>query len=271
MVDTAVNVIDIHQHIGLGHHEADLMVVPSRDEFSSWSDLALAHCEAKDRYRALLPPTFYQTAAGINDVRRLNDLMDLLSTRKDRGVVGSFGIVEPHHGSAALDEIGRIAKSNLKGIVFSPRTQGVYADTPEIIALTQHAGEHGLTVMIHATAASSNEPLWRIWNLATSCKDVSMVALGAFASWDNIQAILANPDTAPNLKYDTAGLHALPISFVTQKLGADRLLYGSGAHDTAAAGGLSSGSLPPFEDLESELRHRILYRNAEHFLNLSAG
>jgi hypothetical protein len=123
--------------------------------------------------------------------------------------------------------------------------------------------------MIHATPGSANERLWRIWNLAEQCADVKMLALGAFASWENIQEILSNPDRVTNLRYDTSGLESEPITRVIEKLGAERILYGSGAHDGRAAAATRSSGREPFIELPDSIRAMVLHRNAAIFLGLA--
>jgi predicted TIM-barrel fold metal-dependent hydrolase len=264
-----MTLIDVHEHIGLGSYEFDLAKVPERGDFHSWIDRVLAVGPAGGQSRVLLPPLYYQTTQGIEDVRRLNDVLALAATRTDLHVAAALGFVEPQHGRAAFDEIDRIARGNLRGIVFSPRCQGVFADIPEMITLVKHAGEHGLVVMTHATPGSANERLWRIWNLAEQCADVKMLALGAFASWENIQQILSNGGKATNLRYDTSGLEFEPITRVIEELGAERILYGSGAHDGRAAAAMRPIDREPFADLPDSIRAMVLHGNAAIFLGLA--
>jgi predicted TIM-barrel fold metal-dependent hydrolase len=261
--------VDVHEHIGLGNVEFDFMEVPHRSDFSSWIERTLAVGARKDRGRVLLPPLYYEMPRGIENVRHLNDLLAAAASRTDLGIVATLGVVEPQHGQAAIDEISRIAETPLKGIVFSARAQGVFADIPEIVALVRHAGQNGLSVMIHATPGSANERLWRVWNLAEQCPDVPMAALGAFATWDSTQEVLVNAAKAPHLLYDTAGLEVEPIARVVEKLGAHRVMYGSGAHDINAAARLRAFASEPFRELPSAAREMVLHRNAAGFLRLA--
>jgi predicted TIM-barrel fold metal-dependent hydrolase len=260
---TAAPYIDIHQHLALGAGEFDLIEVPAEDAFPEWLDRAAAAMPRLPQgwTRALLPPVFFQSAGGAQDVRRLNDLMLAAAARPELSVVAAFGVVEPQQGEAAFAELDRIARQGLDGVAFSPRAQGVFADTPELVALVRHATGCGLLTLVHATPRSGNESLWRIWNLAEQCAPSPIVALGALGDWENVQAINA-AESPGNLYYDTAGLADAAVAAAAKRLTLQRVLYGSGAHDAAHAARVRLSH----EAIPEDLRPAVLRDNARRLL-----
>jgi predicted TIM-barrel fold metal-dependent hydrolase len=244
-VTAAASGIDVHQHIGLGDDEFDLFDVPAEAAFDAWLNREAATLPALPPgwARVLLPPIYFKSTGGAKDVRRLNDLMAAAAARPEFRAMAAFGVVEPQQGEASFEELDRMARIGLAGPAFSPRAQGVFADTPELVALVRRATAQGLLSALHATPASGNEALWRIWNLAAQCAPVPILALGALAGWENVQAILAGGGPG-NLYYDTARLAGgVALGGLATKLGSNRLLYGGGGSAEAIPEALRDGIL----------------------------
>lgn len=267
MTEPVGSFIDLHQHLGLGRGEFDLIEIPDEDAFAGWLDHAAATMPRLPHgcARALLPPIYFQSAGGAEDVRRLNDLMLAAAARPELSAVAAFGVVEPHHGEAAFAELDRIARLGLDGVVFSPRAQGVFANTPELVALVKHAATRGLLTLVHATPRSGNETLWRIRDLAEQCAPAPIVALGALGDWETVLAVTAG-ESPRNLHYDTAGIAVAAVAGLVKRLTTERLLYGSGAHDAARAALVG----PLQQHLAEELGPAILRDNALRLLGARA-
>ncbi len=215
----------------------------------------------------LAPPTYYQLASGVEDLRCVNDFV--LAQRKPGGAVcAAFGVAEPKYQDAAIAELARIAALGARGVVWSARAQGVFADDALMADLCHRAHDLGLVSMLRATPYSANEALTRIWGLARRCPDMPLIVSGALMSYDYAQAILSGQG-GDNLLYDTAGWGlASALPHVVSALGAGRVLFGTGGGsppDEAAAGlrkALQGAGLPggAVDD--------ILWRNAVRVLGL---
>lgn len=258
--------IDIHCHIGLSHDECDLFTVPPYAGFDRWIAAGSAPGEVE---AVAMPPTFYALPDGLGDTARLNDLMAAWRVNTHR-CVAAFGVVEPHHGDDALPEIDRIAALGLKGIVWRHRAHGVFADVPVMARFAERAATLGLVLALHASRHSGNEAIWRLWYLAEAFPAVTFVALGAFGDFEQQEEILNNAGRAPNLRYDLSDLRSgHDLKRLVDVLGADRLLYGTGAHDVGAAREAGRHRrlvlATPVPDAAKE---RILWRNAVELLAL---
>jgi predicted TIM-barrel fold metal-dependent hydrolase len=94
--------------------------------------------------------------------------------------------------------------------------------------------------------------------------------LGALSSWDQQTAILAEPKRAPNVVYDVSGMWGEPETLiaVAERLGAERLLFGSGAHcdepldQDRIARRIEKSGIP------EALKRAVLWGNAARVLNL---
>ena len=216
----------------------------------------------------LAPPLYYLLAAGAADVRAVNDFV-LAQARQDRTVAAALGVVEPKYEDDAFRELERLASLGGKGVVWSARAQGVFADDTRLAPLCRRAHELGLRSIFRAAPFSTNEALWRIWRLARECPEVPIVVAGALQTYDYAQFIEANGGGPDNLLYDTAGwtVSTNPVRLLAL-VGEQRVLFGSGAlapADEAAA------------DLQRHLHRagiaaaaieRVMWMNAATHLNL---
>lgn len=219
---------DVHRHFALSTGVYDLFQVPEREQFHAWEGLQTT----PKTPGVLMPPPYYALPAGIDDTRRLNDLAAHLQSNGS-GRLKAFGVVEAHHGDAALEEVERIGSElPLAGIAFAHRAQGVFADMPVMSRILRRAGALGLVCAVHASPLSGNESLWRIWRLVESAPETKVIALGALSDWDHLEQVLANARRAPNLFYDTSELTetAGSLARLVDAVGVDRILFGTGAH-----------------------------------------
>lgn len=254
---------DVHHHQPTGGPPEELFRVPPRDEFERWIAGASPLDDA-EVVVALHPPSYYVLTAGIADTRRLNDLVHAVALARPATTV-AVGTVEPHHGDAALLEIDRLGgELGFAAIAWRARAQGVFADAPMMTTFVARAADAGLVPMLHASARSGNEKLWRIWRLVEQFPSVTFVLLGALSEWDQLQAILAQPERAKNCLYDLAHLHGEPeqIEMLAARLGVERLIFGTGAHcDPVSSTTLSPGQIGA-SSLADALKRAVLWDNA---------
>ena len=216
----------------------------------------------------LTAPTFYGLARGASDVRAVNDFV-LQQRRPDGPVAAVFCVAEPKHQEHALEELERVAARGAKGVVWSPRAQGVFGDDGALVSLCRRAHALGLRSMVRAAPYSTNEALWRTWRLAQECAEIPIVVTGALQSWDNARSIIAAAGAPENLLYDTSGWTvSTDPARILDIVGQARLLFGTGGFGPADRAA---------DELERRLRQggtsgeaieAIMYGNAERWLGL---
>jgi predicted TIM-barrel fold metal-dependent hydrolase len=262
--------LDVHRHVGLGDNEYDLFAVPPAGELSAWVSRWKASDDASGDAAILSPPPFYKLTNGLEDTRWLNDLMAALVA--EGGAVAACGTVEPHHGDAALPEIDRMARElGLKGVVWRHRAQGIYADHPVMYRFVARALDNGLVPMVHATL-STNETLWRYKKMADKFSGHAIIVLGALYEWDQKLEILAEPEAAPNLIYDTAQVTAPSIiEEMVEILGEHRIVFGSGFEYRPGTQALADSARAILQArLSDDARRKVMAGNAAALFGLEA-
>jgi predicted TIM-barrel fold metal-dependent hydrolase len=263
--------LDIHAHVAVTADEHSLFRVPQRPDFERWI-AASKDVAARGECRiALQPPPYYVLTEGIEDTRRLNDLTHALKQALGARAPVAFGTVEPHHGEAVgLAEIDRLAKLKFAGVAWRHRANGAFVDSPITQALVRRAHEQGLVPVLHGAPRSGNEAIWRAWALAERFPSINLIVLGALSSWDQQTAILAEPKRAPNVVYDVSGMWGEPETLVAiaERLGAERLLFGSGAHCDEALDAERLAQRIQKSAIPDALKRAVLWGNAARVLKL---
>ena len=183
----------------------------------------------------LSPPPYYLLARGAQDMRAVNDFV-LRQWARCGAVAGCFGVSEPKYGEKGIAELDRIAGLGMKGVLWSPRAQGMFGDDPLLAELCRHAHKRGLRSMVRAASFSTNEALWRTWRLASQCPDIPIIVTGALRNWDNARMIAHERGGPGNVHYDTAGWTvSTDLARMVSLLG-ERLMFGTGGTETGDAG-----------------------------------
>lgn len=264
--------LDVHRHVGMGVGEYDLFTVPRAGEIAAWVPQWAASEGADGGAAILSPPPYYKLTNGLEDTRRLNDMMAALVDEGGDNAVAACGTVEPHHGDAALPEIDRMARElGLKGVVWRHRAQGIYADHPVMYRFVARALDNGLVPMVHATL-STNETLWRYKKMADRFADHRIIVLGALYEWDQKLEILAEPEAAPNLIYDTAQVTAPSIiEEMVEILGDHRIVFGSGFEYRPGPQALADSARAIEQaKLSDEARRKVMAGNAAALFGVAA-
>jgi predicted TIM-barrel fold metal-dependent hydrolase len=264
--------LDVHRHVGMGAGEYDLFAVPQAGEISAWVAQWAASEGSEGDAAILSPPPYYKLTNGLEDSRRLNDLMAALVAEGGDRAVAACGTVEPHHGDAALPEIDRMARElGLKGVVWRHRAQGIYADHPVMYRFVARALDNGLVPMMHATL-STNETLWRYKKMADKFAGHRIIVLGALYEWDQKLEILAEPEAAPNLIYDTAQVTAPSIiEEMVETLGEHRLVFGSGFEYRPGPLALADSARAIHQaNLSDQARQKVMAGNAATLFGVEA-
>lgn len=218
----------------------------------------------------LAPPTYYQTAAGVEAMRAVNDFV-LGQARARPEIAAAFGVVEPKYEGHAEPELERLAAQGVKGVVWSGRAQGVFVNDALMLSLCAKAHDLGLLSMYLTAPYSSNEALWRILALARRCPDVPVIVSGAMQGYDNAQHVASMLDDPGNVYFDTASWSGSSgfIQFAGRLAEKERLVFGTGGsapvdqaagklRGALAAAGLSEGRI-----------EGVMHRTARKLLGLA--
>lgn len=138
-----------------------------------------------------------------------------------------FGTVQPNAGEQALSEMDRCARLGLRGFKFQPVWQGMFINTPVFHPIMEKLRELKLPVFIHSGTPPVSEPL-QIINVAREYPDVPVILahLGLPDFWE--ECLMAGK-RVENVYFETAGAQALAIRTTVEKLGPERVIFGSDA------------------------------------------
>jgi predicted TIM-barrel fold metal-dependent hydrolase len=228
---TAAPIVDVHRHIG------------PRDRLTGSSDdydyrvAAERHLRDMDRYgisHAFLIASHSATAADADAVRRLNATVAQVAGRFPDRFVAAVGTVDPIFGARGLDEIRYGVESlGLAAMAWHTRLQGVYLDSPSIVAFVRQTAELGVPAFLHMIAESSSEAPWRLARLAGTVPQADLVVLDGFTSSDQAEWIVAAGGQLENVRYDLS-LMMSGSRFVrafVDRYGPERLLFGTDYYD----------------------------------------
>jgi uncharacterized protein len=149
----ALRAIDFHVHLPTpdwldgsmaGYVEAAEAYFRSPVQRESLGELASRYRELN--VKAVLLAWDAETATG--RPRVLNETV-AQACRDYPDVFTGLGSVDPHKGSAAVDEVGRIADLGLRGVKFHPSLQAFAPDDPAFDPIFAACEQHGLIALFH--------------------------------------------------------------------------------------------------------------------------
>jgi len=179
------------------------------------------------------PPLYYLLAAGIGDVRAVNDFI-LEKCAGSPQIIAGLGTIEPKYGDPAEAELERLAAAGACGVVWSPRAQGIMGDDHTLGHLHRRAHELGLVSVYRSEPYSLNEALWRGWVLARQCPEASLLISGGLTSWDNVQMIRGFDGGPANVFYDTAMFaRTVNLAELVSTIGPERFVFATGGAEPA--------------------------------------
>jgi predicted TIM-barrel fold metal-dependent hydrolase len=180
----------------------------------------------------------HQARAGNpSDIRTRNDkLIELAAKHPELLPVAT---VHPYDGSAALDELTRVAARGVRVLKIHPHTQGFDVSDARVLSLVKRAGELGITVLFdnaHILPGDSE----KLFNLAVAAPRTSFIFahMGAlnFRFWNILKlARTADGFGMENVNFDISGTvnlladSPLEAEFVwtLRNVGVDHVLLGS--------------------------------------------
>jgi len=224
-------VLDIHTHLG-GPPGPD-----STDRFDPGSPAV--DYELRERImdrngieEAVILPSFdYDTSAGIEATRALNDSVRRIAAEYER-LVCPVGTVEPAHGHAAVEEVDRLAEAGFTGVTVHNGHQRIPLDAAPTMAVLERAEAVGLVPFVHCFSPDWEfESLDRLPRVADRLSG-PVVVLDTLSRFGQERRVVELGRRFENLYFDTTMVNSLGlmVESIVEGLGARRLLFGSGLY-----------------------------------------
>ena len=170
-------------------------------------------------------------------IRAGNDSIIALAAK--HSVVVPIATVHPYDGTAAIEELSRVARRGVKVLKIHPHTQKFDASDPRVLALVKEAGALGIVVLMDNANILPGDSE-KLFNLALQAPRTTFIFahMGAmnFRFW-NILALARTADNlfAENIYFDVSGTALVaadsPIEqefvWTLRNVGVDHVLMGS--------------------------------------------
>jgi uncharacterized protein len=173
----------------------------------------------------------------LDETRRQNSELIALATRYP--TLMPIASVHPYDGTAALDELKRVAAAGVKVIKLHPHTQEFAVTDPRVFELCQLAGKLGIFVLIDNANIITGDSQ-DLFNLAIKCSDTQFIFahLGAldFRFWNILWAARTAKDFyKENIHFDISAIVTLlagsPVEkefiWTIRNVGIENVLLGS--------------------------------------------
>lgn len=216
-------VVDAHLHIALDAAPRDAGGV--EDVLRRMDRNGIASAVA-----APLPE--YETPDGLASSRRQNiALRAVLDRWPDRFPAG-LGVAEPRHGARAVDEARvAVADLGLAGLAFDNDVAGLAIDSDAMLPILEELAERdGAVAAIVVGAYSVLRSPFRLGIVARRLPSLHFLALNAFADITHETASHDLAERCPNIAFclGNAKTQLFTVERAVERIGADRVLYGSG-------------------------------------------
>lgn len=215
----------------------------------------------------------YRKAEGIENTRKLNDLVaEYVTKHSERFPVG-IGTVEPTHGDASLKELERMAKElKLRGVVWHHAYCGVPIDDPFMRPLLKQVARLQLIPFVHV-GRKPFEDLGLLEDWAEEFPNLTFVALAGLARLEDHAQALKIGKRQKNILFDTGPVlwrREPGLESWVKQIGADRLLFGSDLYALAPSYRRATTTMDIINNAEisPEDRAKIFFRNAQNLFRL---
>jgi predicted TIM-barrel fold metal-dependent hydrolase len=265
----ASSILDIHHHI-------DIQPWSTHVDLAKDYENRIRIMDENGIDQATISPgnSFYRPH-GIDDTRRINDLVaDYVAKYNDRFPIG-LGVVLPLQGDESLVEMERaVYDLGLRGFDWHNMCLGVPIDHEMMYRFLEVAMNIGVPAFIHAFPESTNEAPWRLEKIAGDFPEVTIVALSALCVWSYVESVIRIAERHPNILVDTL---FFPVNKILERcvanLGAQRVLFGSDLVTTPEEKSyLHSASLEEIRRstaLNDQEKAQILGQNARQLFGIS--
>ena len=236
-----MEILDIHQHLGLiedftAGSVADAAEDPERREVRT----RLATMDASGIDKAIIGPSYqYLMPRGAADTAAVNDRLARFRDANLERFPFAMGAIEPRHGEQALEEIRRLRRElGMVGVMWHNRLQGCYVDSPWMRRCAAVVIQEGMMNFVHCHHGSLLESPWRLERLAAEFPDAPFVVIDGLSGYEERELFFDICERRDNIYFDTgmwsggAGM----VNQVKHRIGAHRLVYGSGIYSYPMTG-----------------------------------
>ncbi len=183
----------------------------------------------------------------------------------------SFGGIHPDTDDYKRD-IDFVCSLGLKGLKFHAEYQGFTLDDPKMLRIYDYAFSKGLIILHHAGFDPAFAPPFhtspkQFANVARQLRGGTLIAahLGGHDQWDDVERYLPGTgvyiDTSMGFEYYSKE----QFLRIVEKLGSDKILFGSDAPWSKADGEIAAIKALP---ISPEDKDKIFYKNGVRLLNL---
>lgn len=219
----STSILDIHHHL-------TLQPTSTQSDIRQDYEARVRIMDQNGIEQAVVTPRggFYRPR-GLDDTRRINDLVAEYVVRyHDRFPIG-LGTVLPLQGQDGLLEIDRALSSlGLRGFEWHHMNLGAPIDHEMMYQFLAKLQDLDVPAFIHAFPESLWEAPWRLEKVAADFPRLRIVALSALCVWSYIEPVIRIAEGHPNIMLDTL---VFPVNQIlercVERLGADRLFFGS--------------------------------------------
>jgi predicted TIM-barrel fold metal-dependent hydrolase len=271
---TSFDVFDSHQHVG------GVFGIPGMGGEvgeAQFADDLKVRLEVMDRcgvrQALLMPGHSYMKPGGLADTRDTNDRLAAYQRLAPERIAVASGVVEPRHGLESLDEIDRMhGELGFKGVSWHHRQQGLPMDHPVMFACLERLATLGMVAMIHCFVGADFEEIWRLRRLAEAFPELPVLCLDSMTHAVQFEAALAAGERALNIHVDTTSSVLGPegVRLCVERLGAERLLFGTNLYSRQAARRLGELDDVLDADISDDAKALILGGNARRIFGLEA-
>jgi len=174
----------------------------------------------------------------LDETRKMNDQLAAICHEEKRFV--GFGSIHPLDGEAVLEEMDRCVKDlQLNGFKFHPAAQDFDAGEPTIKDVIKKAAELDVPVLIDSCDARDATQNTKFFNMALACPETKLcfahVGMHRFMDYFIFGFLKGNPIFKTDVYFDLTSSCSIfkdspfqeQFRWITEKLGSDRLLFGS--------------------------------------------
>jgi predicted TIM-barrel fold metal-dependent hydrolase len=137
-----------------------------------------------------------------------------------------FATVNPRDGQRALDELERaVTQLGHRGVKLHPWNQSFFANSEAALEVARAGEALGVPFLLHSGTPPTSAPL-QIAEMARVAPGTTFI-LGHMGLPDMWREAIIAADRYPNILLETCGAPTLAIRLAIERLGAERVVYGS--------------------------------------------
>lgn len=236
------SVLDCHHHVG--EHGGALLpsggALPGGEDHadggSAELEARLAGMAADGIDQAIVMPDHsYLRPCGNADTMEINDSVARYREQAPDRFVAAFGIAEPLHGSASIDELHRIkGELGLAGVSFHARYQGAATNSRYVVDLVREIASLGMLPAVHSLGVVSDEAWWKVQDLADAISGSPLLVLDGFTTSEHAREAARVAKQSPNIHFELGSMVSLQwVKPMLEAAGPERVVFGTNTNSSS--------------------------------------